>query len=255
MTRLVAAFPMYDRPELRPAFDELWSGPRDHLRAAGVEDVPDSLMVLENGLVAFWLRPDLLPGQTCGYPYRHVLQDHVALVGTPDFALDGCGPGLYRSAWIVSGDDPRRSLSDFDGAILACNDQGSQSGHAAPLVAAERVGLRFGVTRLSGAHVASAWMVAGDLADIARLDALSWRHIRRDDPWAAGLRVLGWTEPTPGLPFITAVAPNAPILFDSLACAIEGMPDASRSLLTLRRGVRIDPAAYLAVSDPVGDRR
>jgi ABC-type phosphate/phosphonate transport system substrate-binding protein len=155
----------------------------------------------------------------------------------------------------VRGDDPRRSLGDFDGAILARNDQGSQSDHAAPLVAAERVWRRFGARRLSGAHVASARMVADNLADIACLDAVSWRHIRRYDPWAAGLRVLGWTEPTPRLPFITAVAPLAPILFDSLACAIEGMPNASRSVLTLRGGVRIDPAAYLAVSDPVGDRR
>ena len=224
MTRRVAAFPMYTRAELQPAFDALWAATRDHLRAAGVDDVPDALTTVEDGLLSFWQRPDLLISQTCGYPYRHVLKDQVALVGTPDFALEGCAPGYYRSAWIVRADDPRRNLADFQGATIACNDLQSQSGHAAPMVAAQRAGLRFGGMRLSGAHVASARMVANGQADIAGLDAISWRHMTRFDPWSTELRVLGWTEPTPGLPFITAFAPLADLLQDSLRHAMASLP-------------------------------
>lgn len=241
---------MYTRAELRPAFDALWAVTRDLLRDAGMGQVPDALSVVDDGLLAFWQRPDLLLGQTCGYPYRHFLADRVALVGTPDFAVQGCAPGYYRSAWVVRADDPRQALGDFQGATLACNDVHSQSGHAATLVAAHGAGVAFGALRISGAHVASARMVAGHQADIAGIDAVSWRHMTRFDPWAAGLRVLGWTEPTPGLPFITAFAPLAPTIRRCLAQAIGAMPGHLREDLTLTGLVQIDAADYRRVPDP-----
>lgn len=257
MTGRVAAFPMYNRPELRPAFDALWAATRDGLRAAGVEDVPSDLTVVEDGLLTFWQRPDLLLGQTCGYPYRHFLKDRVALVGTPDFGLEGCAPGFYRSALIVRRDDPRRRLVDFHGTTIACNDRHSQSGHAAPLLAAQEVGLRFGAVRMSGAHRASAEMVAMGEADIAGIDAVSWRHMTRFDPWTARLRVLDWTAPTPGLPFITADAALAPIIATCLAAALRSLPKVMGRDLGMVDLVAIDPQRYLAVSDPADedDRR
>jgi ABC-type phosphate/phosphonate transport system substrate-binding protein len=250
MTALVAAFPMYNRPELRPAFDALWAGTHDGLLAAGVADVPQALTPVETGLKEFWQRPDLLLSQTCGMPFRHVLKGKVTLVGTPDFGLDGCPPGYYRSAIIVRADDPRQTLTDFAGATFACNETLSQSGYAAPLVAAERAGVRFGTQRQSGAHALSARMVAGGAADIAGIDAVSWRHLCRYDPWTEVLRVLTWTEPTPGLPFITAVAPLAAVLQDCLQVALAGLDLSLRDALTLRRIVRIPAEAYLTVSDP-----
>ena len=55
MTALVAAFPMYQRAELRPAFDALWSGTRDLLRAEGIA-APDALTTVEDDLLSFWQR-------------------------------------------------------------------------------------------------------------------------------------------------------------------------------------------------------
>jgi ABC-type phosphate/phosphonate transport system substrate-binding protein len=162
-------------------------------------DISPVTTPLEAGLKDFWQRPDLLLSQTCGMPYRHLLKDKVTLVGTPDFGLDGCAPGCYRSAIIVRADDPRESLADFAGATFACNETMSQSGFAAPLVAAQAAGVRFGTQRLSDAHALSARMVAEGQADIAGIDAVSWRHMCRYDPWTVGMRVLTWTEPTPGL--------------------------------------------------------
>lgn len=63
MTSLLAAFPMYRRPELQPAFDALWFSTRGLLRAEGIA-APDALTVAEEDLMSFWLRPDLLLGQT-----------------------------------------------------------------------------------------------------------------------------------------------------------------------------------------------
>ena len=56
MTRLVAAFPMYQRTELRPAFDALWFGTGDLLRAEGIA-APEALTVVEDDLLSFWQRP------------------------------------------------------------------------------------------------------------------------------------------------------------------------------------------------------
>lgn len=253
MTSYVAAFPMYNRAELRPGFDALWSATRHHLRAAGFHDAPERLTLVEDDLLSFWQRPDLLLSQTCGYPFRHFLKDRVTLVGTFDFGLEDCEPGFYRSAIVVRADDPRLSLQDFQGATFACNDLHSQSGLAAPLVAAQRAGVRFGATRLSGAHIASARMVAEGQADIAGLDAVTWRYMSKFDPWTQNLRVLTWTEPTPGLPLITACAPIAPILYESLSRALALLPRAVRETLTLKGIMHIEAARYLAVADPVAE--
>ena len=249
MTELVAAFPMYNRAELRPVFDAIWAATREPLLAAGI-DAPKSLTLVEGDLLAFWQRPDLLLSQTCGYPYRHFLKDRVSLVGTPDFGLLGCPPGYYRSAWVVRADDPRQTLADFKGAVFAFNDEHSQSGHAAPLLAAQQYNVLFGAMRRSGAHRASAKMVATGAADIAGLDAISWRHMTRFDLWTTKLRVLGWTEATPGLPFITAFAPLADLLHECLRLALDSLPHPMRHLLTLDGLLRIEQATYVAVLDP-----
>ncbi len=249
MTALVAAFPMYQRAELSPAFDALWATTRDLLRAEGIA-APEALTVVDGDLLSFWKRPDLLLSQTCGFPFRHVLKDSVTLVGTPDFGLQDCPTGHYRSALVVRHDDPRQRLHDFHGATIACNDALSQSGYAAPLVAAQSAGMQFGAMRMSGAHIASARMVAAGLADIAGLDAVSWRHMTAFEPLVSGLRVLGWTDPSPGLPFITANALLAPTLGRCLAQAIQLMPELLRDRLTLKGLVRIDTRDYLSVADP-----
>jgi ABC-type phosphate/phosphonate transport system substrate-binding protein len=240
---------MYNRAELRPAFDAIWAATRDRLLAAGV-DAPKALTVVEDDLLSFWQRTDLLLSQTCGYPYCHFLKDRVTLVGTPDFGLTDCPPGHYRSAWVVRADDPRQALADFQGATFACNDMHSQSGCAAPMLAAQQAHVRFAAMRHSGAHMASARMVANGEADIAGLDAISWRHMTRFDPWTAGLRVLGWTEPTPGLPFVTAFEPLADILRDGLCHALAVLPPPMRDLLTMEGIVRLDQATYVSVLDP-----
>ena len=58
---------------------------------------------------------------------------------------------------------------------------------------------------VSGAHAASVPLVAGGGADLAAVDAVSWRYARRFLPEAGRLRVLMLTEPTPGLPYIAAL--------------------------------------------------
>jgi len=117
---------MYQRPELVAAHDRFWSLIRDGLLAAGIA-APERLSQAadEN---AVWADPSLVLSQTCGMPYRTRLRGRVALVGTPDFGVDGCGPGYYRSAIVVRAGDARRELKEYRDGVLAFNQTDSQSG-------------------------------------------------------------------------------------------------------------------------------
>ena len=103
---MIASLPMYDRPETAAANDRLWAGIRDRLRAEGLP-APEALIHGASDLWPQWTSPDLVLSQTCGYPYRSRLHGQVLLVGTPDYGVDGCAPGHYRSVFVARADDPR----------------------------------------------------------------------------------------------------------------------------------------------------
>ncbi|WP_428517046.1 phosphate/phosphite/phosphonate ABC transporter substrate-binding protein [Roseovarius sp.] len=242
---MIASLPMYDRDELRSDTDRLWQAIRDRLGCG-----PDHLT---RGGDAWddWQSPDLLLSQTCGYPYRARLHDKVALVGTPDYRLDGCGPGEYRSVFVARKTDARTDPADFATARFAYNEPMSQSGWAAPATWAMARGFAFTDTLRTGGHQASARAVAEGQADLAALDAQSWRLIQRFDDFAAQLRVIAATDPTPALPFITAPSNDADRIFRAIEAAIGTLPHDTREALDLRGIVRLPSQAYLAVPTPV----
>src|SRR5262250_173743 len=127
---ITASLPMYDLPEVAAATEQLWRGLAEHFQAAGIEDVPDGL-ALAPLLPAHWLSPDLLFSQTCGYPLRHSIRDHVRLVATPCYAAPGCEGAEYCSLVVVRTNAAVRSIADLHGARVAVNDKDSQSGYNA----------------------------------------------------------------------------------------------------------------------------
>lgn len=246
---MIAALPMYDRPELTGATDRYWALIRDGLRARGI-DAPEALQRVDAELMPQWLAPDLVLSQTCGFPYRAGLHGKVRLIGTPDFGVEGCPPGYYRSMFIARADDPRAGLAAFDGVAMAYNDGLSQSGWAAPQNHAAALGLRFPAGALTGSHAASLLAVAEGRADLAALDAVTFRLLAKSDPAAALVKVVALTDPTPGLPYICAEAVDADVVFDAIAAAIPALGDADRAALGLRGLCRIPAGAYLSVPTP-----
>ncbi|MEM7073480.1 MAG: PhnD/SsuA/transferrin family substrate-binding protein [Pseudomonadota bacterium] len=240
----LASLPMYDRPELRDAYDRFW-----HLVRRDLDDAPDHLTSVDDAggtLWDLWRHPELVLSQTCGLPYRHSLHRHVTLVGTPDYGLEGCAPGYYRSVIVARQDDPRDAFSAFDGACLALNDPLSQSGWAAPAAHAQDAGIGFGGFVETGAHAGSARAVAEGRADLAALDAHSWRLMCRFDDWTQALRVIDTTAPTPGLPFVTANAQASAMLSEAIAKAIEDLQPEDRDALCLKGILCLPAARYLA---------
>lgn len=246
---MIASLGMYDQGPLQGANEALWALIRDGLRARGVQ-APEGLTRGEAAYWPAWQSPGLVFSQTCGFPYRARLHGTVVLVGTPDYEIEGCAPGHYRSAFVVRADDPRPTLVAFDGAVLAFNEALSQSGYAAPVAEAARRGLRFRMGEATGSHLASARAVAEGRADIAALDTLSWKILTENGLAPDGVRVLDHSQPTPALPYIAAAGADAALTFAAVAEAIDALPTVHRDRLHLRGVVRIPADAYLAVPTP-----
>jgi ABC-type phosphate/phosphonate transport system substrate-binding protein len=245
---MIASLMMYQRPQLATAHDRFWALIRQNLADAGIDAPAQLSQDAEEFHV--WKHPHLALSQTCGMPYRLWLHDKVHLVGTPDYGLEGCPPGYYRSPLIVRRSDKRDDLPAFRDAVFAYNQTFSQSGYAAPYQHLRPHGFWFENRLHTEQHLLSAKAVAEGRADIASLDAMSWRLMEEYEPFAKNLRVLDWTEPTPGLPLITSKANDPEAVLDAVQTAIAELDVADRALLKLRGIVSISNEAYLNVSNP-----
>lgn len=238
---MIAALPMYHRPETAAAHDALWALVRDGLRARGVA-APDALD-REIGVWEGWRHAGLVLGQICSLPYRARLRGRVRLVGAADHGLPDAPPGHYYSVFVArlgEVDDP----AAFAARRFAYNDALSHSGWASPQAWALARGIRFPASLATGAHRESARAVAEGRADLAAIDAVSWRMIERWDAGIAGaLRVIGRTDPSPGLSYVTAAEDPAPHL-EAVAEAIDALDAASRRTLGIAGVHRLPEGAY-----------
>lgn len=245
---MIACLPMYDWQEVRPATDRFWLLIRDALKRDGIE-APDELH--RGDLWNHWTNPALLLGQTCGFPYRTALHGKVRLVGTPDYGLPDAPPGYYYSVLVVAADRPG-DWTDFVAGTLAINGYDSQSGWAAPQNHAATQGTRFERITETGAHRESARAVAEGRADIAAIDAVTWRLITRHLPdMAARLRIVARTGSTPGLPLVTARGNDPARIARAVGTAIAALEAPDRAALGLKGLTAIPAQAYMAVPTPV----
>jgi ABC-type phosphate/phosphonate transport system substrate-binding protein len=220
---LVASLLMYDQPAVvQGANDAFWTALRDRLRLRGLE--PPESLDRKDGHESYWLRPDLLFAQTCGYPYVRQLRGKVRLVATPVFRYPG-GLGARRASFIVvRQDDDARSIAECAGRRAAINDRMSNSGmnllriSVAPHAVAGRF---FSEVIVTGGHMASIAAVRDGHADVAAIDSITWGlHERHAPDSVAGIRIIGETPAGPGLPYITRLTTSdseIAILRESLA--------------------------------------
>ena len=76
---------------------------------------------------------------------------------------------------------------------------------------------------MTGGHRASLETVAAGRADVASLDCVTYALHQRSAPvLVQELRVLAWTEPAPGLPYVTRISTGS----ETLARLREGLMDA-----------------------------
>ncbi|AZV78789.1 hypothetical protein EBB79_13525 [Parasedimentitalea marina] len=243
---MIAHLGMYDRPETAAANDAFWSAIQ-----AQLGNGPDSL-TRGVDFWEIWRSPDLLLSQTCGMPYRTRLYSEVQLVGSPDYGLPGCPPGYYNSVIVAHKTRQGAALAEFDGQRFAYNEALSQSGWSAPITHLRARHLMPGDLLESGSHQDSALAVAEGRADFASLDSLTWELIQKYDGFATDLVVIDRTDPTPVLPYITAMGRDAKPLFMAIKTAISDLSQDHRDTLHLKGLLAIPAADYLAVPTPLG---
>ncbi len=218
----IAALPMYDFPSTAAASDRIWAAMHEHLRRAGIA-APERL-TRERAVEETWEAPNLLFGQTCGYPLMRELHDKLALIATPVYTFDGCEGANHCSFLAVRVDDECDNLADFRGARTAINGWGSDTGmnllRAAIAKVADGKSPFFSEVAVSGSHRQSLERVANGEADIAAIDCVSYALIAAEQPGlVAGVRILGQTPSSPNLPFVAA-ATLAPELRAAVGVAL-----------------------------------
>lgn len=243
---------MYARPELRAANEALWVQIRDGLRARGVL-APYSLDH-QIGVWEAWQSPQLCLSQTCNLPYRARLHGTVTLIGAADYGLEGASPGHYYSHFVVRRTDAGKQPEDFAKARFAYNEGLSQSGWASAQNWAAARGFRFTEGLHSGAHLESARALAEGRADIAAIDAVSWRLIQRYEGFASGLSIIGRTDESPGLSFITRPGQDPAPYRAAITEAIAALPAEHSDAIGLRAVVSLDESLYLTIPTPAEPR-
>jgi ABC-type phosphate/phosphonate transport system substrate-binding protein len=245
-----ASLPMYDWPEVSAHWDKLWALAHAELAARRIE--AGEALLRTGDHEAHWADPELLLGQTCGWPFVSHLSARVVPFARFDFGFTKA-PGDYHSVFIASGDgDPRDLLQDRS-AIIAINGFDSQSGFRALSNLADAPvtlpALRFTIT---GGHRNSIRAVAKGEAQLSAIDAQSWRLALAHEPAAKSVTIAGRSVEIPGLPLITApaFAHLATDLFEAVQGAIAQLPGESREALGIHGLVRANAADYEQLKHP-----
>lgn len=198
-----AMISMYDMPERRPAIGAWWQDLVRHWQSAGLRDIPPSTHFTDGDLYDLWLAPDLFIAQTCGFPLTHRLKDHVTLVATPVYAVDGCASGRYRSVIVARRESDVRSLDEVAGKVAAINGYDSQSGWNA--LRHSLIGKGAPVRILeTGGHRKSVAAVREARADIAAIDCVTYAGLEALAPQEiAPLQIIARSASAPALPYVT----------------------------------------------------
>ena len=224
----VATLSMYDWPETAPYLDRLWHGIAKNLIAAGI-NAPSNLN-RDREPSDLWTSPELLIGQTCGWPYANHLRGKVVPFARFDHGITGCPPGHYNSVFVGRNKAAEHLLKDQESLMLAeriaINGDDSQSGFH---VWQEITGgtsqdmLPHAKRLITGSHRNSVLAVAQGDAEVAAIDAIAFELAGRHEQVAASsVCVIGRSKPKPGLPLITSPARKnqIPALYEAIETAI-----------------------------------
>ena len=239
---MFASLPMYDRPSNAAAHDELWGLIRDNLRDVGI-DAPDHL-TRNVGFMEGYARNDLALGQICNLPYRAKFRAKVTRIGTADYGFEGCAAGEYASVFIVHKDSAGGSPQDFSMGSFAANGFNSHSGYGAPQIWAMTQGFQFPAPTITGSHDESLRRVATGRAAIAAIDAQTWRHQQDDMFEAQNVRVIGQSQSSPSMSFITAGNVNPVPYFNAIQTAINNLTADAQTTLGLKGIIALPDAAF-----------
>jgi len=145
---------------------------------------------------------DLVLAQTCGWPLVTDYRDGVRVVGSFVPRIPEAAGATYHSLVVA-----RRpvALRELRGSRAAVNAYHSLSGWISLIWAVHGPGAAWeGSVRETGSHRESVRALARGDAEVASIDAVTWRHLLRTEPDATSvLTVVGHGPRVPTLPLVT----------------------------------------------------
>ncbi|HEX3953291.1 MAG TPA: PhnD/SsuA/transferrin family substrate-binding protein [Stellaceae bacterium] len=202
-----ASLPMYNLPEMRPVNTRCWQELRGLLIAAGLPDTPETPF-FDRPPVPPDIGPEILFSQTCGYPLETIFRGQAIRLGTPCYDAPGCEGPTHRGIFVVPAASKAQSLHDLRGSTFLYNHRHSNSGMNLP---------RRALADIAGgaplfAQVIETGSQPGNLDRIARgdgeatcVDCVTYAFWSRYRPeLAQRVRMLGYTPPSPAIPFVTS---------------------------------------------------
>lgn len=120
----------------------------------------------------------------------------------------------------------------------------SHSGYGAAQAWARLHGFTFVPPMITDAHDNSLLAVVNGAADIACIDAQTWWMQKQDMVETTQVRVIGWTDPSPGQTFIARLGEDTAIYFAAIEAAIADLPTNVTATLGLRGIVKLPEVDY-----------
>lgn len=248
----LATLSMYDWPEVSHAIDVLWSHLQNQLTQ---RNIAAPLKVdRDTNPIALWSKPELIVGQTCGWPYANYLKEQVTPFARFDYDLPDCPAGDYNSVYIGHDDDDfdhLKSAKAFEFVEkIAMNSDDSQSGfhvfsEITGKLAEDSIAKEKRV--VTGAHRNSISAVANGDANIAAIDAVAFELAKHYEPEAVSkIVVLRNSKPKPGLPIITSKDNEhlVPLLFEAVQEGVRETPQDVLETLLIKGVVHAKPSDY-----------
>ena len=137
----------------------------------------------------------------------------------------------YNSVFITNIQVNRSNLIEFENLVLAYKMENSQSGLADAFDHIQKIGFWFSNRIISVGHTKSSKLVANGQAAIACLDSVLWRLLQRYSLIGEKLEVIAETQPSPGLPYISAIEYNLKTHFYAIKRAIKSLDMIDKKVL------------------------
>lgn len=179
------------------------------LKQLGVSNNIKIVTEFPEDLYTWWLDPDVLFTQSCGYPYITNLDEYVQLIGTPCFGVEGSRDATYSSFFITHIDLPWQSLAEAKHSRVVINQADSNSGmnvlRAEILELIEDEKNFFDSVQYSDSHMNSLKMIQNKKADMAAIDCVTFAYIQKYAPeHCQNIKIIGKSQQTFALPFIAS---------------------------------------------------
>ena len=199
-----AALPWYRFPETQPILDAIWKDVASELRAAGVEHPPEFLdhTTPHKDLLG---KASLTLSQCCGPDLFEDYAIDMVPFAAPVISAYDVAPGYYFSYIVTGKSGVTGKSAEFNSPRVVINSRTSHSGCTAVKLWLDACGIEEYTVYESGSHSNSVRELQAGRANIAAIDALSWRFLDARD-----LNILDNSEPVIAPPFIAGLKSTIP---------------------------------------------